>query len=96
MSSGVAVYVVVAAGSSVAAGTAEVASVLDRYASANAHVFVAENGRAEGAKAKGEGEGKARAAMGGADRLDAVRLAVAANFWCCHFQRPIMYFSVVE
>ena len=60
---------------------ATVPSVLDRYASASVHVFVADSGRAEGAKAKGEGEGKARAAMGGADRLDAVRLAVADKFW---------------
>ena len=42
-----------------------------------------EGGRTEGAKAKGEGESKARTAMGGAERLDAVRLVAAAIFWCC-------------
>lgn len=55
------------------------------YAPANVHVVVAENGRAEGAKAKGEGEGKARTAMGGAERLDAVRLFTVAKTKCHYF-----------
>ncbi len=41
--------------------------------------MASEGGRTEGAKAKGEGESKARTAMGGAERLDAVRSVAAAK-----------------
>ena len=56
------------------AASATPSSVPKRCAPAKPCLFAVENGRAEGAKAKGEGEGKARTAMGGAERLDAVRL----------------------